>query len=51
MSWDEAIHRMDGTYYDQQVKDAANEYIAKNPEKFKCVVHDGGYQRWLKETQ
>jgi len=46
MEWDEAMGRLDGSYYLKQVRDAAKEYNDKQP----SLKTDETFGNWLKEN-
>ena len=48
MTWDEAMARADGTYYESQIREAASHYKGGHPAAFACDVEVEGFDRWLK---
>ena len=50
-TWEEAMGRLDGSYYKKQVEMAADKYKKEHPEDFQCDTSKvPGYDRW-KEAQ
>ena len=50
-SYDEAMARLDGSYYDKQVQDATDKFKADHPEDFEAKVHIEGYDKFLEATK
>jgi hypothetical protein len=48
MAWDEALGRLDGSFYGKQVRAAADEYLAKQPE---VKISQPGFDRWKKDQE
>lgn len=47
-SWREAMMRIDGSYYKEQVKLAAQKYLDKQPP---ATIHIKGYRQFLESTK
>ena len=48
-SYDEAMGRLDGSYYEKQVRQAAEDYKAKHPDEYECSTNGvPGFDRWRK---
>jgi hypothetical protein len=48
VSWDVAMSRLSGEYYQGQVDYAVREYRRQNPEKLETNIP--GFEKWMKEN-
>ena len=48
LSWDEAMGRLDGSYYSKQVQQAVSDYKAQHQDDFKTEVNIKGWDEFQK---
>lgn len=51
LSWDEAMKRADGRFYEEQAKRAVGKFREDNPELFETHIKVDGWDRWSKENK
>jgi len=49
-TWDEAMDRATGVFYERQLAKATEDYKSAYPDDFKTTVNIDGYDKWVKRS-